>query len=157
MSGGTGLLLLCEAELGKPMYEIPTGDSSAQEKAKEHGAIATLGVGRTAPQGWTDGEFIHEELKGVTLPDVNKGLGDNKAAKATGYLMFNEYDSSFQCGCFVLLCPYYADEEVQVHCLRRGAVADEVSLPRGYVDTLQSTQTVANPPQEKENAKSNTM
>ena len=25
MSGGTGLLLLCEAELGKPMYEIPTG------------------------------------------------------------------------------------------------------------------------------------
>ena len=97
MSGGTGLLLLCEAELGKPMYEIPTGDSSAQEKAKEHGAIATLGVGRTAPQGWKDGEFIHEELKGVTLPDVSKGLGDNKAAKATGYLMFNEYDYSFQC------------------------------------------------------------
>ncbi len=92
MSGGTGLLLLCEAELGKPMYEIPTGDSSAQEKAKQHGAIATLGVGRTAPQGWTDGEFIHEDLKGVTLPDVSKGLGDNKAAKATGYLMFNEYD-----------------------------------------------------------------
>ena len=66
-------------------------DSGAQEKAKQHGAIATLGVGRTAPQGWTDGEFIHEELKGVTLPDVTKGLGDNKAAKATGYLMFNEY------------------------------------------------------------------
>lgn len=91
MSGGTGLLLLCEAELGKPMYEIPTGDSSAQEKAKQHGAIATLGVGRTAPQGWTDGESIHEDLKGVSLPDVTKGLGDNKAAKATGYLMFNEY------------------------------------------------------------------
>lgn len=92
MSGGTGLLLLCEAELGKPMYEIPTGDSSAQEKAKQLGAIATLGVGRTAPQGWTDGGFIREDLKGVTFPDVTKGLGENKAAKATGYLMFNEYD-----------------------------------------------------------------
>lgn len=91
MSGGTGLLLLCEAELGKPMYEIPTGDSGAQEKAQERGAIATLGVGRTAPQGWTDGEFIREDLKGVSLPDVKKGLGDNKAAKATGYLMYNEY------------------------------------------------------------------
>lgn len=98
MSGGTGLLLLCEAELGKPMYEIPTGDSGAQEKAKQAGAIATLGVGRTAPQGWTDGGFIHEDLKGVTLPDVTKGLGDNKAANATGYLMFNEYDNSFHRG-----------------------------------------------------------
>ena len=95
MSGGTGLLLLCEAELGKPMYEIPTGDSGAQEKAKEHGAIATLGVGQTAPQGWTDGGFIREDLKGVSLPDVKKGLGDNKAAKATGYLMYNEYVSFF--------------------------------------------------------------
>ena len=98
MSGGTGLLLLCEAELGKPMYEIPTGDSGAQEKAKQAGAIATLGVGRTAPQGWTDGGFIHEDLKGVTLPDVTKGLGDNKAANATGYLMFNEYEISFHRG-----------------------------------------------------------
>ena len=73
------------------MYEIPTGDSGAQERAKQQGAISTLGVGRTAPQGWTDGEFIREDLKGVSLPDVTKGLGDNKAAKATGYLMFNEY------------------------------------------------------------------
>ena len=73
------------------MYEIPTGDSAAQEKAKQQGAIATLGVGRTAPQGWRDGGFIHGDLKGVSLPDVGKGLGDNKAAKATGYLMFNEY------------------------------------------------------------------
>ena len=159
MSGGTGLLLLCEAELGKPMYEIPTGDSSAQEKAKEHGAIATLGVGRTAPQGWTDGEFIHEELKGVSLPDVSKGLGDNKAAKATGYLMFNEYDSSFRCRWFILVFSCFADEEVQVHCLRRGAVADEISLPRGYVDIIQRTQAseAFRTTGEKESTKLNTM
>ncbi len=67
MSGGTGLLLLCEAELGKPMYEIPTGNPNAQEEAKKHKACSTLGVGRTAPQGWMDGGKIHESLKGVQL------------------------------------------------------------------------------------------
>lgn len=91
MSGGTGLLLLIEAELGKPMYEIPTGNPNAQEEAKKHGAHSTLGVGRTAPQGWRDGEAIHEGLKGVSFPDMGKGLGDNKKANANGYLMFNEY------------------------------------------------------------------
>ncbi|KAL8927904.1 MAG: hypothetical protein Q9172_001130 [Xanthocarpia lactea] len=91
MSGGTGLLLLCEAELGKPMYEIPTGDSMAEEKAKKHKCISTLGVGRTAPQGWTDAGSIHENLGGVQIPDVSKGIGDNKAANANGYLMYNEY------------------------------------------------------------------
>lgn len=67
MSGGTGLLLLCEAELGKPMYEIPSGDSNAQEQAKKHNAISTLGVGRTAPLGWVDGASIHESLEGVSV------------------------------------------------------------------------------------------
>lgn len=91
MSGGTGLLLLIEAELGKPMYEIPTGDSHAEEKAKKHGAYSTLGVGKTAPQGWKDGNAIHESLKGVSFPDMSKGLGDNKKANANGYLAYNEY------------------------------------------------------------------
>lgn len=67
MSGGTGLLLLCEAELGRPMYEIPTGDFNAEEQAKKHNCISTLGVGRTAPQGWMDGESVHESLKGVRV------------------------------------------------------------------------------------------
>ncbi|KAL9596913.1 MAG: hypothetical protein Q9219_005476 [cf. Caloplaca sp. 3 TL-2023] len=91
MSGNTGLLLLIEAELGNPMYEIPTGDSMAEEQAKKHNCISTLGVGRTAPQGWTDAEMVHENLKGVTMPDVEKGIGDNKAKNANGYLMHNEY------------------------------------------------------------------
>ena len=67
MSGGTGLLLLCEAELGRPMYEIPTGDFNAEEQAKKHNCISTLGVGRTVPQGWMDGESVHESLKGVRV------------------------------------------------------------------------------------------
>ncbi|KAL8932219.1 MAG: hypothetical protein Q9216_006921 [Gyalolechia sp. 2 TL-2023] len=91
MSGNTGLLLLIEAELGKPMYEIPTGDSMAEEQAKKHKCISTLGVGRTAPQGWTDAGMVNENLEGVTMPDVEKGIGDNKAKNANGYLMHNEY------------------------------------------------------------------
>ena len=67
MSGNTGLLLLCEAELGKPMYEIPTGNSYAEEEAKKRNCISTLGVGRMAPQGWVDGEIIHDSLKGIQL------------------------------------------------------------------------------------------
>ena len=65
MSGGTALLLLVEAELGKPMFEIPTGNSNAGEEAKKRGHYSTLGVGRTSPQGWVDGKEIHENLKGV--------------------------------------------------------------------------------------------
>ncbi|KAI4164836.1 MAG: hypothetical protein LQ342_001469 [Letrouitia transgressa] len=91
MSGGTGLLMLCEAELGKPMYEIPTGNPNAEDEARKQGAISTLGVGKTSPQGWTDGASIHKDLKGVMLPDVGKGIGPNKAANANGYLQFNEY------------------------------------------------------------------
>ncbi|KAL8647362.1 MAG: hypothetical protein Q9226_006459 [Calogaya cf. arnoldii] len=91
MSGSTGLLLLCEAELGKPMYEIPTGDSMAEQQCKKHKCISTLGVGRTAPQGWTDAGFINENLEGVQIPDTSRGIGDNKAANANGYLMYNEY------------------------------------------------------------------
>ncbi|KAL8689027.1 MAG: hypothetical protein Q9218_005205 [Villophora microphyllina] len=91
MSGGTGLLLLCEAELGSPMYEIPTGNSNAEEEAKKRKCISTLGVGRTAPHGWTDGAIINKDLEGVLIPDVSKGFGDNKAANANGYLMYNEY------------------------------------------------------------------
>lgn len=78
MSGNTGLLLLCEAELGKPMYEIPTGDFHAEEECKKKGSFSTLGVGRTAPLGWTDGEFIHESLKGVQLVSRSFGFSNSK-------------------------------------------------------------------------------
>ena len=49
------------------MYEIPTGNSNAQQEAEKHGAKSTLGVGRTAPQGWMDGGSVHESLKGVQM------------------------------------------------------------------------------------------
>ena len=49
------------------MYEIPTGDSNAQRQAEKFGAKSTLGVGRTAPQGWMDGGSVHRDLKGVQM------------------------------------------------------------------------------------------
>lgn len=67
MSGGVGLLMLCEAVLGNPMYEIPSGDSNAEAESKKHNCVSTLGVGRTVPQDWKDAECVHENLKGVLM------------------------------------------------------------------------------------------
>lgn len=67
LSGGHGLLLLCEAELGSPMHELLGGDSNAGEDAIKKGCIATHGLGRTIPQGWVDAECVHESLKGVMM------------------------------------------------------------------------------------------
>lgn len=89
MSGGTGLLLLCEAELSNPMYEISSGDSDAESKAKKYNAISTKGVGRTVPQNWKDAGCVHKSLKGVKMPDGP--VGDNKNLTQSGYLMYNEY------------------------------------------------------------------
>ena len=70
MSGGTGILMLVEAELGDPKYEIPDGDSNAEEEAKKRKCVSTLGVGQQAPQGWVDGKIIHDKLEGVSLVSV---------------------------------------------------------------------------------------
>ena len=35
--------------------------------------------------------FFLAENADLKQPDASKGLGDNKAANANGYLMFNEY------------------------------------------------------------------
>lgn len=84
MSGGVGILLLCEAELSRPMYEIPAGNSNAQEEAKKHNCISTLGVGRTVPQGWKDAECVHESLKGVLMVGVLGPDADEKANEDAG-------------------------------------------------------------------------
>lgn len=79
LSGGHGLLLLCEAELGRPMYEILNSDPNAGEEAAKKGCIATMGVGNTVPQGWTDAGTIHKNLQGVMIVSrpgfsVEKGI-----------------------------------------------------------------------------------
>ena len=90
-SGNHGLLLLCEAELGNPMYELLMGDSAAQDQAEKAGAIATFGVGRTCPPGWVDaGDVIDKSLKGVKMPDPKKPPQD-QTLHPNAYLQYNEY------------------------------------------------------------------
>ena len=66
-SNNTGLLLLCEAELGRPMLELTDSDYDAGEKAKKQGSFSTWGKGRITPQGWKDAGVIHDNLKGVMM------------------------------------------------------------------------------------------
>ena len=104
MSGGTGLLMLCEAELARPMYEIPTGDSNAQEQAKKYNCVSTKGVGQTVPQKWKDASCVSKDLRGVMMPDGAPGPNQNHVSVRStwsrllltrtqkgGYLMYNEY------------------------------------------------------------------
>ncbi|MCJ1453687.1 hypothetical protein MMC28_004035 [Mycoblastus sanguinarius] len=88
-SGNTGLLLLCEAELGKPMLELENGNSNAAAMAKAQGSIATWGKGATGPVGWKDASCVNENLAGVMMPDTRKEPG--RTNYASGYLMYNEY------------------------------------------------------------------
>lgn len=89
-SGGIALLLLCEAELGKPPLKLTNGDYDAEKRAKEAGSISTWGVGQTAPQGWKDASFVHESLQGVLIPDVkSKPPGPTNETQA--YLQYNEF------------------------------------------------------------------
>ena len=67
MTGGTGLLMLVEAEMSRPMYEIDTGSSNAEEEAKKHNCIATKGIGQEVPQKFKDASCIHKDLKGVQM------------------------------------------------------------------------------------------
>lgn len=71
-SGGVGLLLLVEAELSNPMYEISSGDPDAAELARKKNCIATKGMGRTGYTKWKDAGVVHEALKGVKM--VSRGL-----------------------------------------------------------------------------------
>lgn len=66
-SGGVGLIMLIEAELSNPMYEITTGDSNAADLAKKHNCIATKGIGCTGLAKWKDAGCVNEQLKGVMM------------------------------------------------------------------------------------------
>jgi len=60
-------LLLVEAELSNPMYEIDSGDPNAAELAKKKNCIATKGVGKLGYTKWKDAGCVHESLKGVKM------------------------------------------------------------------------------------------
>lgn len=66
-SDGHALLLLCEAELGKPMQTLTGASYQAAETAKEMGALSTMGQGRVAPKAWKDAGCIHPSLSGTSM------------------------------------------------------------------------------------------
>ncbi|GKZ80033.1 hypothetical protein AnigIFM56816_004245 [Aspergillus niger] len=86
-SGNRGLLLLCDVEVGNPMYERDTASFNAGQEAKAEAKIATLGRGRSIPGGWKDAGCVNEDLKGVLMPDVRM---PNTNSNSRG-LMYNEY------------------------------------------------------------------
>ncbi|KAK6345248.1 hypothetical protein TWF718_007174 [Orbilia javanica] len=89
ISGHMGLMLLCEAQLGDPMYELTNSDYYAAENSKKAGCMSTFGMGRTAPKAWMDAGEVHEDLKGVQMPNPENKTGDSNVKGA--YLQYNEY------------------------------------------------------------------
>ncbi|KAJ5781100.1 hypothetical protein N7457_006260 [Penicillium paradoxum] len=87
-SGGMGLLLLCDAELGAPMLELNSSDYSAGTVALQAGKIATLGMGSNVPGGWKDAGCLTPSLKGVKMPDAALGNTDDNQRRC---LFYNEY------------------------------------------------------------------
>jgi poly [ADP-ribose] polymerase 2/3/4 len=89
-SGGTGILLLCEAELGTPPLKLLDADYNAEKRVKDGGYLSTLGQGQTGPSQWKDAKCVHENLAGVSMPD----FGAAKAGPTNvdgAYLLYNEY------------------------------------------------------------------
>lgn len=66
-SGGTALLLLCEAELGNPMHELTSASYTAGEDAKAKGMFSTWGKGSTGPSKWKDAECVNSSLAGCMM------------------------------------------------------------------------------------------
>ncbi|KAF2788790.1 poly polymerase 2 ADP-ribosyltransferase 2 [Melanomma pulvis-pyrius CBS 109.77] len=88
-SGGHALLLLCEAELGQPMYELTDASYDAGEDAIAHGSVSTWGKGMVGPAKWKDAGGVHPSLEGVMMPDMTQLPTDTNVPNA--YLRYNEY------------------------------------------------------------------
>ena len=71
ISDGHALLLLCEAELGKPMQTLTDAKYDAGEEAKKLGVYSTWGQGMIGPEGWKDAECVHASLAGVMMVRPN--------------------------------------------------------------------------------------
>jgi poly [ADP-ribose] polymerase len=66
-SGGTALLLLCEAELGDPVLELTNASYTAGEDALAKGMSSTWGKGRVGPSKWKDANCVHPSLAGTLM------------------------------------------------------------------------------------------
>lgn len=93
-SGNQGLLMLCEAQLGDPVYERYTHDPDAARNSKEQGALSTWAQGLTQPVGWKDAGAISPGLKGVLMSDGNKGLMNPRNMPSGAWIPDNEVSKS---------------------------------------------------------------
>jgi len=66
-SDNTALLLLCEAELGNPMYELTNASYNAGDEAKAKGLCSTWGKGRVGPSKWKDAKCVNKALAGCMM------------------------------------------------------------------------------------------
>lgn len=82
-SGGTALLLLCEAELGNPMHELTGSSYSAGEDAKAKGSYSTWGKGQTGPSQWKDASCVHPALSGCRMVSHSKSSRLTPPANST--------------------------------------------------------------------------
>lgn len=92
-SGNTGLLMLCEAQLGDPMLELTHSDYHAAKRCKDSGRLATKGLGQTAPKAWEDASVVHPQLAGISMPKVS-GKESTICADLNpknAWLQYNEY------------------------------------------------------------------
>jgi poly [ADP-ribose] polymerase 2/3/4 len=91
-SGNTGLLLLCEAQVGNPMHELFNADYRADLGCHAAGKVATKGLGRTVPTGWMEASELGDWAKGAYMPDVTKSTSDatGDSGLSQAYLQYNE-------------------------------------------------------------------
>lgn len=66
-SNRQALLLLCEAEFGRPMLRLTDANYKAGDEAAAKGMVSTLGMGGTGPSKWMDAGLVHPSLKGVQM------------------------------------------------------------------------------------------
>ncbi|PNY19706.1 Poly [ADP-ribose] polymerase [Tolypocladium capitatum] len=88
-SGGHGLLLLCEAELGDPMQRLKHSNYEAGEEAARKGMVSTWGMGKMGPSQWMDAGAVHDSLVGVRMPDMTVAPGTTEVPDSD--LFYNEY------------------------------------------------------------------
>ena len=75
-SGRTGLLLLCETQLGDPAYVRRDHEYNAADSMKKKGLISTKMAENPAnePLKWMDASVVNLELRGTLLPDHQVSL-----------------------------------------------------------------------------------
>lgn len=90
-SGGTALLLACEAHIGDPIYKVDGHDGNAPVNSKKHGAIATL-MECWKDHEWDDaGKLIDPSLAGIKMParsatrEVGRRVGFNNDEVSGGF------------------------------------------------------------------------